>query len=102
MLYNTALLGHSYHFIDEREDVIWEVRALEISTSPSTLSGDTLGNGVVGDQSDWTVHLPHDLLEGSERGFLRSVQVRLIHFIGEEDEIMLLAEFYEFLLRFLV
>ena len=82
MLYNTALLGHSYHFIDEREDVIWEVRALEISTTPSAFSSDALGNGVVGDEPNWTVHLSHDLLEGGERGLFRSVQVALIHFVG--------------------
>ena len=64
--YNAVLSIRLYHFIDERDNLLWKVRALEVSTSPSALSGDTLGDRVVGDEPDRTVHLPYDLLKGGE------------------------------------
>jgi len=54
---------------------------------------------VVGDEPDRTVHPPHDLLEGGERGLFRSVQVGLVHFVSQENEVILFAELHELLLR---
>jgi len=40
--HDTVLVIKTYHLVDECSDLIWEVRELEISTSPSAFSSDTL------------------------------------------------------------
>ena len=91
------------HLVQQRDDVLADVCALKVAAAPAALAGDALGDGVEGDEGDGAfVEGAEDLLEGGEgvRGAL--VQVGLVDFVGEEDEVVLGAEADELLHRGLV
>ena len=91
------------HLVEQRDDVLAEVRALEEAAAPAALAVDALGDGVEGDEGHVAlVERAEDLFEGGEgvRGAL--VQVGLVDFVGEEDEVVLRAEAHELLHRGLV
>ena len=90
------------HLVQEREDVVGHVGALEVSAAPAALARDALGDGVEGEEGDARVERADDLFERGERVGGARVQVRLVDFVREQDEVVLLAETDEALHRRLV
>ena len=80
------------HLVDEREDVVGDVGALKVAAAPAALARDALGDGVEGEEGDGRVERADDLFERREGVRLARVQVRLVHLVGEQDEVVLLAE----------
>jgi hypothetical protein len=63
-----------------------DVRALKVAAVSAALARDALGDRVEG------AKVAHDLFEGGEQVRGACVQVRLVDFVGEEDEVVLGAE----------
>lgn len=90
------------HLVDQRDDIVVDVRTLEVSAASAALARDALGDGVEGDEGHGGAEVADDLFEGGERMGRARVQVRLVDFVCEEDEVVLGAETDEPLHRRLV
>ena len=90
------------HLVEERDDVVGDVGALEVSAATAALTRDALRDGVEGDERDGGAEGADDLFERRERVRVARVQVRLVDLVREQDEVVLLAESHEALHRRLV
>ena len=83
----------------KRDDFVAEVRALKVAASAATLAHDALGDRVEGDEGDGRAKRTCDFLERGEWVCRAHVQVRLVDFVGEEHEVVSLAQAHNFLHR---
>ena len=90
------------HLVDEREDVVGYIGALKVAAAPAALARDALGDGVEGEEGDLRVERADDLFERGEGVRVARVEVRLVDFVREQDEVVLLAETHDALHRRLV
>ena len=86
-------------FVYKRDDFVAEVRALKVASSAAALAHDALGDRVEGDEGDGRAERTCDFLEGGEWVCRAHVQVRLVDFVGEEHEIVSLAQSHNVLHR---
>ena len=66
-----------------------DVRTLKVAAASAALARDALGDGVERDEGHGGAEVAHDHFEGGEQVRGTHVQVRLVDFVGEEDEVVL-------------